>query len=253
MRITLNNLVFITSFIYCVILLNNTYLEYFKSLVFKFSTIPGHLISCNLIIFEGNRTSDIVYYLKYSGEHGKMGPEYNMNDVAESLAGSRLSKINCLVSKADCMDTLTTYDLFYNIRSQAKIDSKCIERIADPDPNGRYQCFDSPCLFDIQQDPCEYQNIASRHPEAFNMTIDLLVQFKKELTMQNYPAIDPAADPRFFDGYWDTWMEKSVGSISFGGQLNSCVIIILIMCFYNYFIYWWYFVKYTKIYNMILL
>jgi len=166
-----------------------------------------------------------------------MGPEYNMNDVAESLAGSRLSKINCLVSKADCMDTLTTYDLFYNIRSQAKIDSKCIERIADPDPNGRYQCFDSPCLFDIQQDPCEYQNIASRHPEAFNMTIDLLVQFKKELTMQNYPAIDPAADPRFFDGYWDTWMEKSVGSISFGGQLNSCVIIILIMCFYNYFIY----------------
>lgn len=158
-----------------------------------------------------------------------------MTTVAESLAGSRLSKINCLVSKADCMDTLTTYDLFYNVRSQAKIDGKCSERISDPDPNARYECFDSPCLFDIQRDPCEYQNIASRNPEALNMTIDMLAQFKKEMTMQNYPETDLKADPRFFDGYWDTWLDKSGSSISFNGNLHTRVIIILTACFYYYF------------------
>ncbi|XP_060839029.1 arylsulfatase B-like [Rhopalosiphum padi] len=187
-------------------------------------------------VVKSNRTSDIVYFLKYSGEPGNIGPDYNMNAVAESPAGSRLSKINCLISKTDCMDMLTTYDLFYNIRSQAKIDGKCTERITDPDPNGHYECFDSPCLFDIQRDPCEYQNIASRYPEALNMTIDMLLQFKKELMMQNYQEIDPEADPRFFDGYWDTWMEKSDGSISFRGRLHSRVILISMMCFYYYFI-----------------
>jgi len=159
-----------------------------------------------------------------------------MTAVAESLAGSRLSKTNCLVSKADCMDTLTTYDLFYNVRSQAKVDGKCSERISDPDPNARFECFDSPCLFDIQRDPCEYHNIASRNPEVLNMTVDMLGQFKNEMTMQNYPQTDPEADPRFFDGYWDTWLEKSGGSISFNGSLHTRVIIILTACFYYYFI-----------------
>lgn len=159
-----------------------------------------------------------------------------MTEIAESLAGSCLSKINCLVSKADCMDTLTTYDLFYNIRSQAKIDGKCTERISDPDPNARYECFNSHCLFDIQQDPCEYQNIANRNQEALGMAIDMLEQFKKEMIMQNYPQIDPKADPRFFDGYWDTWMEKSSGSILFRGTLHYSITIIFTTCFYNYLI-----------------
>lgn len=159
-----------------------------------------------------------------------------MTAVAESLAGTHLSKINCLVSKVDCMDTLTTYDLFYNVRSQAKIDGKCTERISDPDPNARYECFDSPCLFDIQLDPCEYQNIASRNQEALDMTLDMLEQLKNEMTMQNYPEIDPKADPKFFDGYWDTWLEKSAcGSISFGDKLHLRVIIIIsTTCFYYY-------------------
>lgn len=187
-------------------------------------------------VVKSNRTSDISYYLKYSGEPGNVGPDYNMTAVAESLAGSRLSKINCLVSKADCMDTLTTYDLFYNVRSQAKVDGKCSERISDPDPNARFECFDSPCLFDIQRDPCEYHNIASRNPEVLNITVDMLGQFKNEMTMQNYPQTDPEADPRFFDGYWDTWLEKSGGSISFNGSLHTRVIIILTACFYYYFI-----------------
>ncbi|VVC41236.1 Alkaline-phosphatase-like, core domain,Alkaline phosphatase-like, alpha/beta/alpha,Sulfatase, N- [Cinara cedri] len=158
---------------------------------------------------KSNRTSDIAYYLKYSGDPGNLGPDYNMPNVAESLAGLHLSRINCLVSKEDCMDTLTTYTLFENVRSQAKVDTKCTERISDYNPNKHYECFDSYCLFDIQQDPCEYRNIAKTNQQALNMTIDMLEQFKKEMIKQVNPEIDPKANPSYFDGYWETWMEHS--------------------------------------------
>lgn len=176
------------------------------------------------IIFTGNRSSDIVYYLRYSGEPGNIGPDYNMTNVMESPAGSHLSKINCLVSKEDCLDTFATYDLFYSIRSQAKIDNKCSERISNPNPNNNYECFDNYCLFDIQQDPCEYQNIAKQNQQALNLTILVLEQYKKSMIKQNIVDIDPNADPSHYDGYWDTWMERSTSDSS---KQHTCIIIIM--------------------------
>lgn len=160
---------------------------------------------------------------------GNKGPDYNMPNVVESLAGLHISRINCLVSKDDCMDTLTTYTLFENIRSQAKIDSKCSERISDTNPNENYECFDSYCLFDIQQDPCEYQNIAKNNQQALNMTIDILEQFKKELIKQNIPKIDPKADPLNFDGYWETWMEHNSSDSPIGHTY-----VLILMCLFYY-------------------
>lgn len=172
----------------------------------------------------GNRTSDIVYFLRYSGDPGNQGPEYNMPNVVDSVAGSRLSKINCLLSKENCMNTLTTYELFYNIRSQAKIDNKCPERISSADPNANYECFDNYCLFDVLQDPCEFKNIAKNNQQAFNMTMDMLEQFKSEMIMQIYPTVDPNSNPRFFGGYWDTWMEPSAGSDL--SKVHTCILIL---------------------------
>lgn len=181
----------------------------------------------------GNRTSDIVYFLKYSGEPGNRGPDYNMTDVVESLAGSRLSKMNCLVSKEDCMDTLTTYDVFYNVRSRAKIDSKCTERISHTNPDENYECFDDYCLFDLQQDPCEFRNVAKQNQHTFNMTIGILEQFKKELIKQNDTILNFKADPRYFDGYWETWMDSS-GSDSSQGHRTGLTISLtsIILLFY---------------------
>lgn len=128
------------------------------------------------------------------------------------------------------MDTLTTYSLYENVRSQAKIYTECTERISDSNPNEHYECFDSYCLFDIQQDPCEYKNMAKTNQQVLNMTIDILEQFKKEMIKQVIPNIDPKADPRYFDGYWDTWMEHS-NSESIVGHTY----VILLMCLYHIF------------------
>lgn len=182
----------------------------------------------------GNRTSDIVYYLKYSGDPGDKGPDYNMPDVVDSIAGSRLSRINCLLSKEDCMDTLTTYELFYNVRSQAKIDGKCTERISQSNPDEHYECFDDYCLFDIQQDPCEYRNVAKQNQQAFNATIGMLEQFKKELIKQNESIVNHNADPRYFDGYWETWMDSSSGSDSPDGHTRLIIYLTSVILLFNF-------------------
>lgn len=182
------------------------------------------------LLIAGNRTSDIVYFVRYSGDPGDKGPDYNMTSVTCSPAGLRLSRINCRVSKEDCMDTATTENLFYNLRSQAKIDGKCRERVSDPDPNSEpYDCFDGYCLFDLQRDPCEYQNVAALNQQVLNMTVDMLAQFKKELVKQYYPKVDPNSNPSHFDGYWETWMENNSANLT---HRHTCILILTCLFYF---------------------
>lgn len=113
------------------------------------------------------------------------------------------------------MDTSTARDLFYNVRSKAKIDRKCADRISDPRPNENYECFDGHCLFDIQNDPCEYRNVRKENQEILDEMIDILERFKKNMTKQNRQDCDPDADPLRFDGYWDSWMEFNGSASSY--------------------------------------
>ncbi|KAI1287607.1 Arylsulfatase B [Halotydeus destructor] len=63
------------------------------------------------------------------------------------------------------------------------------------------------CLFDIDKDPCERDNIAKLYPEK---TIEL----QRVLQLYNNTAVKPAnqpadskADPVFHNHYWDYWMD----------------------------------------------
>ncbi|XP_050430569.1 arylsulfatase B-like isoform X2 [Adelges cooleyi] len=181
-------------------------------------------------IVKSNKTSDIAYYLRYSGDPGDTGPDYNMQSVASSIAGSRLSKVNCRLNKEDCMDSITTYQLFYSIRSQARVHDKCSERISKPSEH--YECFNGYCLFDLENDPCEYKNVAKQHPQVLNMTLDMMNEFKKELVKQNRPGIDPNSDPRKFNGYWETWLDHDETS----DNASNSPMIILITVFVVYFL-----------------
>ncbi|VVC28693.1 Alkaline-phosphatase-like, core domain,Alkaline phosphatase-like, alpha/beta/alpha,Sulfatase, N- [Cinara cedri] len=164
-------------------------------------------------VVKSNRTSNLVSFLKYSGDTGNNGPDYNMSNVVESVAGSHLSKLNCILSKEDCMNTSTSYDLFYKLRSRANIVNQCSERISNPDPNEHYECFDDYCLFDIRRDPCEYRNVVKQNQEALNMTVFMLEQFENELVNQTLLTVDPNADPRYFGGYWETWMSYNTNIV----------------------------------------
>lgn len=160
-------------------------------------------------VLTGNRTSEMAFNLKYAGDPGNEGPEYNMSGVMASAVGSRLSEINCSLTQSGCMNASTARDVFYIARSLAKVDGQtCPERVSNLNPDQRYECFDGYCLFDTLQDPCEYRNVAEQNPQTLDATIHMLELFKREMAMQApQPIIDPDADPRRFDGYWEPWLE----------------------------------------------
>lgn len=106
------------------------------------------------------------------------------------------------------MNSITACNLFHKIRIQAKIaENACSERISNHDPNESYDCFDNYCLFNIHRDPCEFQNVGIHNGQVLNMTINMLEQFKTDIVKQNHTKVDLKADPRHFNGYWDTWLD----------------------------------------------
>lgn len=135
-----------------------------------------------------------------------------MASVMDSPVGSRLAAVNCMVSTEDCVDAPTTRAVFYGVRARAGIgNGTCVDRVSSARPDEPYECFDDYCLFDVHQDPCEYRNVAAQHRDTLNAALDVLNRLRGETVPQYRPDVDPGADPRLFDGYWDTWMEP-VGS-----------------------------------------
>ncbi|XP_071809573.1 arylsulfatase B-like [Asterias amurensis] len=70
------------------------------------------------------------------------------------------------------------------------------------------QPFKDPCLFNINQDPCEFYNIADQNP-------DILGELLKRLQQLNATAVpplnkdlmpDPRGDPRLHNGNWVPWV-----------------------------------------------
>lgn len=67
-------------------------------------------------------------------------------------------------------------------------------------------CDSDPCLFNLETDPCELNNIANSNPDMVNLIEDLIRIYKKtSVTMSMYT--DPASNPEFYNGTWSQWVE----------------------------------------------
>ena len=65
------------------------------------------------------------------------------------------------------------------------------------------------CLFDLENDPCETNNIAESYPEMLKLLQDKI----RVYNATSFPAVikpfDPAADPLLWQGLWVPWKEPS--------------------------------------------
>ncbi|GFW13557.1 arylsulfatase B [Trichonephila clavipes] len=61
------------------------------------------------------------------------------------------------------------------------------------------------CLFDVENDPCEYNNLAKAMPEIAQKLEELLNQYRIEaVPIRNLP-MDPAANPKYHGYAWVPW------------------------------------------------
>lgn len=67
----------------------------------------------------------------------------------------------------------------------------------------------SPCLFDLNEDPCEQNNLAEQEPERLRDMLKRLYDLYRHRAPLRNVRGDPNADPARFNGTWTWWTEPS--------------------------------------------
>lgn len=70
---------------------------------------------------------------------------------------------------------------------------------------------DSFCLFDLERDPCEYDNLAQIHPDFVEELLEMIQWYNSYAVPPLYPITpkDPNANPKYWNGtvtYWKDLM-----------------------------------------------
>ena len=66
---------------------------------------------------------------------------------------------------------------------------------------------EKPCLFNIEDDPCEYYNVAEKYPDVMKKLPSVLENYKKSLVAPRNKLRDEAADPNAHGGVWTPWRD----------------------------------------------
>ncbi|XP_078346473.1 arylsulfatase B-like isoform X1 [Oculina patagonica] len=69
------------------------------------------------------------------------------------------------------------------------------------------ECREKPCLFNIEEDPCEYYNVAEIYPDVMEKLLSVLEKYKGTMVPPRNKPIDKAADPNAHGGVWTPWCD----------------------------------------------
>lgn len=67
-----------------------------------------------------------------------------------------------------------------------------------------------PCLYDIESDPCELNNVAEDHPEILTMLMDELGKLQRTAVPPNNKPIDPKGDPKNWNNVFTNFGDADV-------------------------------------------
>ncbi|XP_014674868.1 PREDICTED: arylsulfatase B-like isoform X2 [Priapulus caudatus] len=63
----------------------------------------------------------------------------------------------------------------------------------------------APCLFNIRDDPCEYNNMAAARPDVVSALLGRLAMYNATQVKPANKPIDPKSNPKFYDYVWTWW------------------------------------------------
>ena len=81
-------------------------------------------------------------------------------------------------------------------------------------PSVPADCFAKPCLFNIEDDPCEYHNVAEKYPDVLTKALGVLETYKRSMVPPRDKPVDKEADPRLHGGVWTTWRDEVVDQVT---------------------------------------
>jgi hypothetical protein len=138
-------------------------------------------------------------YDGFYGEHGRglPNPPYD----SASVITSHVSKaIMALKINTSTKEYLT--DKMKQLRAAATVSCEGSRRVYSGGPH----CPQF-CLFDVEQDPCETVNLASKYPDVTETLKKKLERFKSEMVPELTKDVDCASNPAFFNNTWVCWLD----------------------------------------------
>ncbi|CAH0721411.1 unnamed protein product, partial [Brenthis ino] len=114
------------------------------------------------------------------GPGGRAG-RYDAGAVCAAASGRALQQLGLM----------PTNDKIFELRKKATIECDRFSRTA---------CHPllAPCLFDIEDDPCETNNLADREPEKLRYMLQELDKVNKTAIKPNNKPLDPRGDPKYW-------------------------------------------------------
>ncbi|XP_049271859.1 arylsulfatase J-like [Rhipicephalus sanguineus] len=76
------------------------------------------------------------------------------------------------------------------------------------DPAKACQPTAAPCLFDLHEDPCEYNDVAAERPELVKSLLEKLRRYEDASMPPTNVPHDPLSDPGLYDNAWIPWREE---------------------------------------------
>lgn len=98
--------------------------------------------------------------------------------------------------------------------------------------------LESPCVFNIKEDPCEQINLAQDRPDILNNLQKLVENYRKTAVKPRNIPRDPDADPALHNNTWTNWQdseevhkqhisERSLSPLAIGLISAACFAVIL--------------------------
>ncbi|KAG8183894.1 hypothetical protein JTE90_002463 [Oedothorax gibbosus] len=72
-----------------------------------------------------------------------------------------------------------------------------------------------PCLFNVEEDPCEFYNLADAKPEILTKLLKRLSQYNETAVPPGNKPLDPRSNPKYYNYHWVNWMDYNQDDINF--------------------------------------
>lgn len=123
-------------------------------------------------------------------------PPYNITAVKHSLTGEAIASL--------LPSSLPDEEEMLQLRAKSTLNCTVPTNSTPCDP----MISSKPCLFDLETDPCERNNLANSHPDVLLEMLDLVKKYEATLVPQlNKPADVEGSDPRKFNNTWSPWLD----------------------------------------------
>ncbi|CAG9859294.1 unnamed protein product [Phyllotreta striolata] len=122
------------------------------------------------------------------GPSGRTGYDYDIQQVIDSPAGKALQRINKAATVQQILD----------MRPKATINCSISDFLQGDNCN----LLEENCLFNIEEDPCEFNNMAKSYPAIVARLLQKLDSYNQTAIPPGNLPLDPRGNPKYWNYVW---------------------------------------------------